>query len=295
MLPLFQGEITAVFILRCLLIIVCTGMLAGCAALVGSATSGMAGNLSSAILNQDDPETVRDGAPAYLLMLDGFVEGAPNDVAMLGATAELYALYGTVFVADQERAKRLTAKARFYAQRALCARNDKLCGIQEQPYNAFVHSLDELGSRDLAVLYTYGLTWIAYIQAHRADWSALARLPEAEAILLRVKSLDSSYQESNVEHYLAVLKTIRPPALGGKFEEGRAHYERAIALSGDRDLSIKVDYANYYARTLYDRELHDRLLDEVLTADPLKQGYTLFNTLAQREARILLDSADDYF
>ena len=41
-------------------------------------------------------------------------------------------------------------------------------------------------------------------------------------------------------------------------------YLRALEVSGDRDLSIKVDYARYYARTLYDRELHDRLLQEVL-------------------------------
>ncbi len=62
-----------------------------------------------------------------------------------------------------------------------------------------------------------------------------------------------------------------------------------------RDLSIKVDCARYYARTLYDRELHDRLLNEVLTADPVHEGFTLFNTLAQEEAQELLDSADDYF
>ena len=39
-----------------------------------SATNEMAENLSAAILNQDDPETVRDGAPAYLLMLDSFID-----------------------------------------------------------------------------------------------------------------------------------------------------------------------------------------------------------------------------
>jgi hypothetical protein len=56
-----------------------------------------------------------------------------------------------------------------------------------------------------------------------------------------------------------------------------------------------VDFAKYYARTLYDRELHDQLLNEVLAADPVQDGYTLFNTLAQTEAKALLESADDYF
>ena len=79
------------------------------------------------------------------------------------------------------------------------------------------------------------------------------------------------------------------------FEAGKAHYERALTLSHGKDLSINVDYARYYARTLYDRELHDRLLNQVMSAEPKQDGYTLFNTLAQREAQELLDAADEYF
>ncbi len=89
-------------------------LLGACASLMQSATSSMASNLSSAMLNQDDPETVRDGAPAYLLMLDSFIEGSPNDAAMLAAAAELYAAYGVVFVDDPERADRLTSRALAY-------------------------------------------------------------------------------------------------------------------------------------------------------------------------------------
>ena len=48
-----------------------------------SATNDMATNLSAAIMNQDDPETVRDGAPAYLLMLDSFIAGSPDDATIL--------------------------------------------------------------------------------------------------------------------------------------------------------------------------------------------------------------------
>ena len=73
----------------------------GCASMVASAGSGLAGNLSIAIMNQDDPELVRDGAPAYLLMLDSFVQGSPDNEAVLRAAAELYSAYGVVFVDDQ--------------------------------------------------------------------------------------------------------------------------------------------------------------------------------------------------
>ena len=57
----------------------------------------------------------------------------------------------------------------------------------------------------------------------------------------------------------------------------------------------KVFYAESYARMIFDRELHDRLLTEVLSADPQAPGLTLMNTIAQEQARALMESADDYF
>ena len=270
-------------------------LLGACASLMQSATSDMAANLSTAILNQDDPATVRDGAPAYLLMLDSFIEGSPNDATMLAAAAELYAAYGVVFVDDAKRADRLTSRALAYGSQSLCASNRDLCGLENLSFKEFAATLEGATKKDTASLYTYGLASIAYIKVHSDDWGAMTRLPRVELVLERVKMLDTEYNPVQVEHFLAVLNTIRPPALGGDFEAGKAHYERALELSHGKDLSIAVDYARYYARTLYDRDLHDRLLNGVIAAEPKQDGYTLFNTLAQIEALELLDSADDYF
>jgi tetratricopeptide (TPR) repeat protein len=268
---------------------------AGCATVVATAGGGLAGNLNKAILNQDDPELVRDGAPAYLLMLDSFVEGAPENVAVLISAADLYSAYGVVFVDDPIRSRKLTARGRSYGRRALCAANKNVCGIWDLNYEEFMVQLNQLNKKEVDALYTFGLSWIAYIQAHGSDWSALAKLPQAQAAMKRVQEIDPEYKQADIEHFLAVLDTIRPPALGGDFEAGLKHYQRAMSLSGGYDLSIMVDFAKYYARTLYDRELHDSLLNDVLQADPVQPGYTLFNTLAQTEAQALLDSADDYF
>lgn len=270
-------------------------LLSACSSMMQSATNGMAANLSAAILNQDDPATVRDGAPAFLLMLDSFIEGSPNDATMLGAAAELYAAYGVLFVEDSQRADRLTSRSLAYSQRSLCASNRSACEITGLSFPQFSAMLDELKSKDVPSLYSLGLSWIAYIKVHSGDWNALAKLPRVVEIMQRLQVLDVHYQDVQVEHYLAVLNTIRPPALGGDFKAGKAHYERAISLAKGRDLSVNVDYARYYARTLYDRELHDRLLHEVLAAEAYQDGYTLFNTMAQDEAQQLLDSADDYF
>ena len=270
-------------------------MLAGCASLVASAASGLADNLSSAILNQTDPETVRDGAPAYLLMMDSFVEGAPKNESMLQAASKLYALYGAIFVEDVERAKRLAARSREYGARSMCLRHKPACTWSKLDFEEFDAALLELDEKDVAALFSYSLSWLAYIRAHRDDWIALAQLPKVESAMLRLQDLDDTYEGGSVHLYLAVLSTLRPPALGGEPEKGRMHFERSIELTDGRDLSAKVEFARSYARMLYERELHDQLLNEVLQADPRVDGLTLFNTLAQRQAVDLLASADDYF
>ncbi len=74
-----------------------------CASLMSSATNRMADNLSTAILDQDDVETVREATPAYLIMLDSLIAGDPDNVNMLLAGANLYGAYASAFVEDRER------------------------------------------------------------------------------------------------------------------------------------------------------------------------------------------------
>ena len=80
-----------------------------------------------------------------------------------------------------------------------------------------------------------------------------------------------------------------------RYADAIGAFERAIALSAGRDLTAKVEYARRYARIIYDRPLHDRLLREVLAAETVAPGLTLGNVLAQRQAKELLASADSYF
>lgn len=273
----------------------------GCSTLASNAASRLAGDLSTAILNQDDPETVRDGAPAYLLLIDSFAQDESASVAMLESAAGLYSAYAAVFVDDRERAKRLSGRARNYGERALCRRqmptggSSASCTWSRLEFSALETALQGLKRDDAPALYALTVSWLVWIRAHSDEWMALADLPKVEAALGRLQALDSDYQPGNVQLYLGILHTLRPPALGGNPDAGREHFERAIALSGGHDLGAKVEFARSYARMVYDRELHDMLLAEVLAADPRKDGYTLLNVLAQREAENLLAGADDYF
>lgn len=267
----------------------------GCSSIAASASNRIAKNLSSAILNQDDPATVEAGMPSYLILVDSLIEGDPQNENLLLTGSKLYGAYAAAFVKEPERAKLLARKSRDYSARALCAHGTSLCNVMDLPYEAFNSAIAKLKVDEVPLLYASAAAWAGWIQANSSDWNAIASLPKVKGIMARVVELDESYDHGHAHLYLGVIATLLPPALGGKPEEGRVHFERAILLSEGHDLMGKVEYARRYARITYDRELHDRLLREVLEADAAVSGLTLSNTLAKRQAQELLASADSYF
>jgi hypothetical protein len=246
------------------------------------------------MLDQEDPELVREATPAFLMMLDAVVRKDPQNARALGAAGQLYAAYGVMFVTDDERSETLTGRAREYGARAICSAERAACALDEMDLERFREAVDRVGGRDAEALYSYCVGSLAFIRAHSEDWTAIAALPKVEYALEHLLQLDTA-RRGSVHLYLGILNTLRPEALGGQPERGREHFEHALEFSDARDLSVKVEYARSYARLVYDRELHDRLLGEVLQAPARAEGLTLFNTLAQREARELLASADEYF
>jgi hypothetical protein len=269
--------------------------LSGCAAFGRSATGQLAESLSASILNQDDVGTVRDGAPAYLLGIDTLIVDDPKNPEILLTGAQLYTAYASAFVEEEARARRLSDRSLGYARRALCIVSAGLCAAAERPYPEFLDAVSHAGHSDLAVLYGFGAAWAGWVQAHAGDWGALAELPKIEALMARVVELDEAYEHAGAHLTLGVLLSQRPASLGGQPEAARVHFERAVALTEGRNLMAKVLYARHYARLVFDRALHDRLLDEVIAADPRAPGLTLSNTLAVENAHELLDDADDYF
>jgi len=254
-----------------------------------------AGNtLSAAILNQDDPDLVASGVPAYLLLVDGLISQYPDSAGLLVAGSQLFALYGSRF-APTERAAALTEKARRYGERALCLSYAPACKWSGIGYDQLVAELGNVERKNIGALYSYAVGWLANLDATSEDWNAVAELPWVEAVLERALALDETYESGAIHGYLGILDSLRPPALGGKPDIARAHFERAIELSGGRDLSIKVEYARRYARLVFDQELHDRLLTEVLNAPVDAPKLTLFNVLAKKEAEALLATSKEYF
>lgn len=267
------------------------------ACLSGCSLMSFSENLSNAMMNQEDPELIRAGAPAFMVMLDALIEGDPDDEDFLLAASRLYGAYAGAFAySEPERARKLADRSLGYARRALCEELDELCAVVDKPLDEFRPVLNEVDDEDdLPVLYAFAGAWAGWIQANSGDWNAIAQLPKVKASMQKVLELDETYDQGTAHIYMGVLETQLPPSLGGKPEQGRAHFERAILISAGHNLMAKVMYAKQYARLLYEQKLHDRLLNEVIVAEPRVDGLTLANTLAKDQAKLLLAESPSFF
>jgi hypothetical protein len=271
--------------------------LSGCAAVMQRAADGLSSGLTAGVSNHDDIDTVADGLPAYLLLLDGLIERDPENAALLLSAASLYGTYAGGFVQDVARVQRLSERSFAYAKRGICARDKAFCAQIEDSdfdrFNAFVAT--GIDSGDVAATYTLASIWVGWLRADASDWNRIADLPRIEALLNRVNALAPAHDHGNVLAYLGVLDCLRPESLGGRPKRGKERLAAAEAVDAGRNLLPKVLNAEYCARLLFDEEAHDRLLAEVLAADANVPGLTLSNTIAKRRAAELVESGKDYF
>ena len=267
----------------------------GCSTLISNVTEDLARDLSAAILENPDVDVVREGAPAYLILIDGLLESTPDNTSLLSQAATLNSAYVGAFVTDGDRARLMADKARTLASRAVCLGVKNGCGVVSRPFDEFEQWVAGLGREDVPLIYGLATCWAGWIQANSDDFNAIAQLSRVKTLIGRVADLDEGFEYGGPHLYLGVFEVLLPPALGGRPEIGRYHFERAIALSEGRHLLTKVMFADRYARLVFDRPLHDRLLNEVLAADEDPPELRLMNALARRRAQELLESADEYF
>jgi tetratricopeptide (TPR) repeat protein len=258
---------------------------------------GLSQSLGESIASQSDPAVVRDGAPSYLILADTLARRSPDDAGAQFTAGRLYGTYAGSFVEDPERRRILSQTAYEYARSGLCLRLEAVCEALDGRFPAFRDAVNEaVDDEDEAEsLYRFAAVWAGWLRARSDDYAALADLPKLEVAFERVIAIAPEIDHGFAHVYQGVLLSQRPAALGGEPEEARAHFERAIELSGGRNLMAKALFAENYARLVYDRELHDRLVTEVIEADPAAGDLTLSNRLAQERAQQLRASADSFF
>ncbi len=266
-----------------------------CGQYIANAKKEFAEDLSATILEFDDPETVKKGVPSYLILISSMIKGDPDDPDLLEAGAQLYGAYASGFTDSAESKRALANRAFVYASHAICIRDENFCDLASLSYFEFEKRLAEVEKTQAESLFIFVSSWAGVIEANSSDWNAIAELPKVKAGIQRVLEIDETVSNGNAHLYMAVMESILPPALGGKPELAKKHFDLAIKISNGTNLMAKVLYAEKYARMLFDRDLHDDLLQQVIDADAGSSDQVLINTLAKQKAAELLLDGDDYF
>ena len=285
---------TGVFFLQryCIcLVLLLSSFLFGCTSLV---TSTLISPSIESMQQQTDLDLVCEGAPAYLLMVDSLLARNPDNSSLLLVGSQTYAAYIAALQecgSSPERILAISEKAQRYGQ-ALVAKH--IPAADQQKLDLLQQKLAGLSTADVPEMYWGAFAWLSWIMQQKGAANAMTDLVTVEKVLQRVLQLDEGYQNSGALLFFGAYNATRPAMLGGNPELAKEYFEKALHNTNRRFLLIQVTYAETYARQTLDKELHDRLLQEVL-AFPLASApdRALSNQIAKRKARRLL--ADSYF
>lgn len=267
----------------------------------GAATQAlapMASQMSASLQEQTDPDLVRDGAPALILVLDGFATSAPDNSEILLAAANARVGYAAAFIDRTEaaRARDLYARARDYGLTAL-SRNARFRAAVSGPVDAFEASLAGFGRADVPALYTTAMAWMGWILNSGGAMEAVAQLSRPVAMMRRTMALDPSHERGGPHLFFGIYYAIQPRGAGGDLAASRRHFEQAMAAAGEKALLPRVAFAEFFARYSLDRELFEKTLRAAVDSRELDDppGLRLTNAMARRRAKALLPMAEEWF
>jgi hypothetical protein len=244
-----------------------------------------------------DPDLVGEAIPFGLKTIEGLLAEAPKHEGLLLAAASGFT--GYAFLLKQQadfqeakdydaarhlrsRASKLFMRGRDYALRGLALNHPDLGGALRRDHAA---DLSATTADDVAFLYWAGAAWAGALSADPSNMDLLAELPAAGALVGRVLELDEGYDGGAAHEFLIAYEAGRP---GGDLAAARAHYERALALSGGKRASVHLALAEGVA--VQEQELAEfrALLGRALKIDPdAEPNLRLVNTLARRRAEWL--------
>jgi hypothetical protein len=252
-------------------------------------------DVAKASSRQSDLRLIREGMPAYLLLMDGMVEAWPGNDRLLIAAAQGYSSYASL-LGDQEKeyARDLYGKARKYGLKSLEARGLKR--PVETPFDDFKEGLKQLGKKDVPFVFWTAACWAGWISLNLESMEALAELPRVEGMMRRVLELDETFYYGGAHLFMGIWFSSRPKGFGGDLKIAQQHFLKALELGEGKFLMAYVYYADDYARKALDQDLFRSLLQKVQgTPADISPDLTLLNTVAKKKAEELMTHMDEYF
>jgi len=265
---------------------------------------------ASVYASDNDPELVREALPFNLKTVETLLQSSPEDPGLLLIACSTFTQYAAAFIqADAEVAEwedfdyaaaessRARALNLYIRARNYCLRRVEIDypGLADRLRLEPDETVAAFGVDDTETMYWLGGSWGSAISLGLDQPDLAADLPVVRALLTRALELDEDYNRGALHSAFITLESV-PELLGGSPTRARAHFERAVELSGGLDASPYVAMATGVSLATQDREAFESLLGSALAVDPEADiSIRLLNLVTQKRARLLLDHVDELF
>ena len=276
-------------------------------AAVNQAGNALAGG-GNTFASDNDPELIREAVPFSLKLMESLLAESPRHAGLLLGLASGFTQYAYAFVqqdadllhendftaaeADRARAKRHYLRARDYGLRGLETAHPGFgAALAAGTSDAVV-----LGRSDVPQLYWTAAAWGAAIALGKDDPALLVEIPRMESLIDRALKLDETWNHGAIHSFLIGYEMSRPGDSANAPARARAHFQRAVELSGGREAGPYVTLAESVSVQTQDAREFDAMLARALAINPdAEPGSRLVNLITQRRARWLLARKDDLF
>jgi hypothetical protein len=282
-----------------LLCVISIFLLSGCLPnkkLTVGATATLLEGVAKSAFQQSDLKLVREGIPAYLMLMDGMIESVPDNAELLINAAQTYSSFASAFIeeTDPEYAKQLYRRARDYSLRSL-----EIRGLKDpagSPFDTFKEDMAGRGRKDVSYLFWAATSWGSWIKLNLDSMEALAELPRVELMMKRVLDLDEGFYYGGPHIFMGIWFASWPREAGGDLKKAQKHFQKALEVGQGKFLMAYVYYADFYARRALDKDLFVSTLQKVLdTPVNVSPEVTLLNAVARKRATDLLDRKEEIF
>jgi predicted anti-sigma-YlaC factor YlaD len=257
----------------------------------------------------DDPEFVGLASPFSLKLIESLLSSAPEHRGLLLAAAKGFTSYSWAFIqqdaerledssvtraaVERTRARRMYLRARDYGVRGL---ETRLRGFGQALHRDPRAAVRAATARDVPLLYWTAAAWGSAISLSKDDPHLVGDQPIVEAMIDRALQLDAQFDNGAIHGFLITYEMSRQGGTGDPALRSRAHFDRAVALSGGQLASPYLSLAEAVTMAKQDRREFETLLRQALAIDAdARPEFRLVNLMMQRRARWLLARADELF
>ncbi len=273
-------------------------LVSGCGEFFIKNLGKMSATAATAIERYDDPELLGKALPNNILMSEGYLGIAPDNIPLLVSTAKTYGIYAMGFVedVDREHAKQLYLRGKVLGMRALKQNKAFKDGLGKGTLEEFEAAVKVFQKEDVEALYVTMSNWLAWISLNTSDPEAMMDFPKAEAMMHQILKVDENHFYGAIHAAFGAYYGSLSKALGGQPEKAKKHFEKAFEISNNNMLYFHVLYARTYLIQIQDKKSFIKTLENVLaTPSKTKRQMIMANEIAKIKAKNLLDKVDEYF